>query len=70
MCWCCKRLLTILRSETLENERDLMEKRCENKINNLKSSLKKYYSQELEVSSVKWSADTLEGRCKWEPKTS
>ncbi|XP_048023030.1 kinesin-like protein KIF20A isoform X1 [Megalobrama amblycephala] len=35
-------------SETLETERDLMEKRCENKINNLKSSLKKYYSQELE----------------------
>ncbi|NP_001154942.1 kinesin-like protein KIF20A [Danio rerio] len=35
-------------SETLESERDLMEKRCENKINNLKSSLKKYYSQELE----------------------
>ncbi|KAA0720397.1 Kinesin-like protein KIF20A [Triplophysa tibetana] len=35
-------------SETLENERDLNEKRCENKINNLKSSLKKYYSQELE----------------------
>ncbi|XP_073680893.1 kinesin-like protein KIF20A [Garra rufa] len=35
-------------SETLESERDLMEKRCENKINNLKNSLKKYYSQELE----------------------
>lgn len=35
-------------SETLETERDLMEKRCENKLNNLKSSLKKYYSQELE----------------------
>ncbi|XP_051956065.1 kinesin-like protein KIF20A isoform X2 [Xyrauchen texanus] len=35
-------------SETLESERDLMEKRCENKINNLKSSLKKYYSHELE----------------------
>ncbi|XP_067280652.1 kinesin-like protein KIF20A [Pseudorasbora parva] len=35
-------------SETLESERDLMEKRCENKINNLKSSLRKYYSQELE----------------------
>ncbi|XP_050948484.1 kinesin-like protein KIF20A [Labeo rohita] len=35
-------------SETLETERDLMEKRCENKINNLKNSLKKYYSQELE----------------------
>ncbi|XP_077052466.1 kinesin-like protein KIF20A [Siphateles boraxobius] len=35
-------------SETLEGERDLMEKRCENKINNLKSSLKNYYSQELE----------------------
>lgn len=35
-------------SETLETERDLMEKRCENKINNLKSSLRKYYSQELE----------------------
>ncbi|XP_057216807.1 kinesin-like protein KIF20A isoform X2 [Triplophysa rosa] len=35
-------------SETLENERDLMENRCENKINILKSSLKKYYSQELE----------------------
>ncbi|XP_051960808.1 kinesin-like protein KIF20A [Xyrauchen texanus] len=35
-------------SETMESERDLMEKRCENKINNLKSSLKKYYSQELE----------------------
>ncbi|XP_073727245.1 kinesin-like protein KIF20A [Misgurnus anguillicaudatus] len=35
-------------SETLENERELMEKRCENKINNLKNSLKKYYSQELE----------------------
>ncbi|KAF4098144.1 hypothetical protein G5714_020174 [Onychostoma macrolepis] len=35
-------------SETLETERDLMEKRCENKINNLKSSLKTYYSQELE----------------------
>lgn len=35
-------------SETLETERDLMEKSCENKLNNLKSSLKKYYSQELE----------------------
>ncbi|XP_043077329.1 kinesin-like protein KIF20A [Puntigrus tetrazona] len=35
-------------SETLETERDLMEKRCENKINNLQNSLKKYYSQELE----------------------
>uniref|UniRef100_A0A673LBZ5 Kinesin-like protein KIF20A n=1 Tax=Sinocyclocheilus rhinocerous TaxID=307959 RepID=A0A673LBZ5_9TELE len=35
-------------SETLETERGLMEKRCENKLNNLKSSLKKYYSQELE----------------------
>ncbi|XP_072517517.1 kinesin-like protein KIF20A [Salminus brasiliensis] len=35
-------------SETLKRERDLMEERCENKINNLKSSLKKYYSQELE----------------------
>ncbi|XP_016347636.1 kinesin-like protein KIF20A [Sinocyclocheilus anshuiensis] len=35
-------------SEMLETERDLMEKRCENKLNNLKSSLKKYYSQELE----------------------
>uniref|UniRef100_A0A8C1VQA9 Kinesin-like protein n=1 Tax=Cyprinus carpio TaxID=7962 RepID=A0A8C1VQA9_CYPCA len=33
-------------SETLETERDLMEKSCENKLNNLKSSLKKYYSQE------------------------
>ncbi|XP_026796924.3 kinesin-like protein KIF20A [Pangasianodon hypophthalmus] len=35
-------------SETMESERELMENRCENKINNLKSSLKKYYSQELE----------------------
>uniref|UniRef100_A0A673I0E1 Kinesin-like protein n=1 Tax=Sinocyclocheilus rhinocerous TaxID=307959 RepID=A0A673I0E1_9TELE len=37
-----------VRDETLETERGLMEKRCENKLNNLKSSLKKYYSQELE----------------------
>ncbi|KAM9450534.1 kinesin-like protein KIF20A [Clarias gariepinus] len=35
-------------SETMESERELMENRCENKINNLKNSLKKYYSQELE----------------------
>ncbi|XP_062867128.1 kinesin-like protein KIF20A [Trichomycterus rosablanca] len=35
-------------SETLENERELMEKRCENKITNLKSSLRKYYSLEVE----------------------
>ncbi|MCI4386644.1 hypothetical protein PGIGA_G00064800 [Pangasianodon gigas] len=35
-------------SETMESERELMENRCENKINNLKSSLKKYYSQQLE----------------------
>ncbi|XP_035377301.1 kinesin-like protein KIF20A isoform X2 [Electrophorus electricus] len=35
-------------STTLESERDLMEKRCENKINNLRSSLRTYYSQQLE----------------------
>ncbi|XP_076836361.1 kinesin-like protein KIF20A [Brachyhypopomus gauderio] len=35
-------------SMTLESERDLMEKRCENKINNLRNSLRTYYSQELE----------------------
>ncbi|GAA6102895.1 kinesin-like protein KIF20A [Tachysurus ichikawai] len=35
-------------SETMESERELMENRCENKINNLKSSLKNYYSQQLE----------------------
>uniref|UniRef100_W5KMB2 Kinesin-like protein n=1 Tax=Astyanax mexicanus TaxID=7994 RepID=W5KMB2_ASTMX len=35
-------------SETLERERHLNEERCENKISNLKTSLKKYYSQELE----------------------
>ncbi|XP_060792012.1 kinesin-like protein KIF20A [Neoarius graeffei] len=35
-------------SETMERERELLENRCENKINNLKSSLKKYYSQQLE----------------------
>ncbi|XP_030622593.1 kinesin-like protein KIF20A [Chanos chanos] len=35
-------------SETLETERALMESRCENKINNLKTSLKKYYSREIE----------------------
>ncbi|TSL04225.1 Kinesin-like protein KIF20A [Bagarius yarrelli] len=35
-------------SENLESERELMENRCENKINNLTSSLKKYYSQQLE----------------------
>ncbi|XP_066502774.1 kinesin-like protein KIF20A [Hoplias malabaricus] len=34
-------------SETLENERELMEERYENKINNLKGSLRKYYSAEL-----------------------
>lgn len=39
-------------SETMENERELMENRCENKINNLKSSLKDYYSQQLEVRPV------------------
>lgn len=36
----------------MESERELMENRCENKINNLKSSLKKYYSQELEVREI------------------
>ncbi|XP_017349064.1 kinesin-like protein KIF20A [Ictalurus punctatus] len=35
-------------SESMESERELMENRCENKITNLKSSLKKYYSQQLE----------------------
>ncbi|TRY59378.1 hypothetical protein DNTS_004288 [Danionella cerebrum] len=35
-------------SETLESERELMEKRSENKLNNLRSSLKNYYSQGLE----------------------
>lgn len=35
-------------SETLETERALMEERFEDKINNLKKNLKKYYSQELE----------------------
>ncbi|XP_067085274.1 kinesin-like protein KIF20A [Osmerus mordax] len=35
-------------SETLETERALMEERFEDKINNLKKNLRKYYSQELE----------------------
>ncbi|KAJ8337523.1 hypothetical protein SKAU_G00364890 [Synaphobranchus kaupii] len=39
-------------SETLESERALMEERYEDKIKNLHKSLKRFYAQEIEASSV------------------
>uniref|UniRef100_A0A8D0CH47 Kinesin-like protein n=1 Tax=Scleropages formosus TaxID=113540 RepID=A0A8D0CH47_SCLFO len=39
----------LLRSETLETERALMEERYEEKISNLQKNLKRYYTEEIEV---------------------
>lgn len=52
--------------ENLETQEELLEKRHEDKINNLQNSLKKFYTEELQVRTalfarIMWSAGFIKG---------